>query len=101
MLRVPCTTSFEEVRKRLYDKFVGQEGVPLSESFTIAYLLPPPASDDSAKTGKGRARSSSISSATIADCTQVCFITSEKEWEQVIVQNASTKLSFRILDSPT
>jgi len=100
MLRVPCTTSFEEVRKRLYDKFVGQEGVPLSESFTVAYVLAPVAPAELAEPGKRHARSNYLSSAMIADCTQMRFVTSEKEWEQVIVANASTKLTLRILDTP-
>jgi len=94
MLRVPRETTFAEIRQRLYNKFVGQEGVPLSQEFSVAFVLPSntPASSPT----KGRLRSSSVSS---ADKMLLQFIQSESDWEEIISTLDSSKVTLRILDS--
>ena len=97
MLRTPRTISFEELRKRIYDKFVVQEGVPLSESFSVAHIIPPP-------TDHTRSRSNSVSSTGtgVANATEMSFITSQTEWEQVVSgTHIMDKLTLRILDTPS
>ena len=42
MLRASRTTSFVELKKRLYDKFVKQEGLRLSRRLTVVSVRPPP-----------------------------------------------------------
>ncbi|KAF8896111.1 hypothetical protein BD779DRAFT_1494038, partial [Infundibulicybe gibba] len=76
VLRVARDATFEEVRRRLYNKFVGQEGVPLSHSFTVAFMHPQPAVPQSVRT---RSRSNSVSS--VAERTEMSFITSQPEWD--------------------
>jgi hypothetical protein len=93
-LRTPRSISFDELRRRLYDKFVRQEGMPLSESFTIALQSPnSPISDI-------RSGSNSAMSTSVSDATQMCFITSQAEWEQAISSIGFVdKLTLRVLDT--
>ncbi|KAF8169759.1 hypothetical protein BJ912DRAFT_998807 [Pholiota molesta] len=44
LLRVSREMSLTEVRQRIYNKFVGQEGIPLANDFAIAFAHPTPKS---------------------------------------------------------
>ncbi|KAF8628039.1 hypothetical protein AX15_004154 [Amanita polypyramis BW_CC] len=91
VLRISSVTSYEGLRERLYDKFAGQEGLPLSKSFTIALTSPtrqPPS--------VGRARSGSVSSVEHME-----FISSQSDWDNVVSAHVGTKLTLRILDIPS
>ena len=80
LLRVHRSISFEEARSKIYEKFVTQEGVPLSESFALAFL--PPAPIDYSKP---RPRSDSMSSSVgFPDLAHMRFISSQREWEQAV-----------------
>ncbi|KIM40537.1 hypothetical protein M413DRAFT_445979 [Hebeloma cylindrosporum] len=94
LLRVSSETSFAEVRLRLYNKFVGQEGVPLSQNFTVAFV---PATQSPTQTSprKDRLRSASVSS---ADRMELIFINSDADWEQITSCAGGSKLTLRILD---
>ncbi|KAF8959503.1 hypothetical protein BDZ97DRAFT_1837439 [Flammula alnicola] len=87
LLRVARETAFADVRQRLYSKFVGQEGIPLSQDFAIAFvpssLLSP---------SKGRKRPSS------AENMELRFISSDLDWEQLITSANGSKLTLRVLD---
>ncbi|KAG0702470.1 hypothetical protein DFH29DRAFT_830354 [Suillus ampliporus] len=98
MLRVPRSLSFTEVRHRLYDKFVRQEGVPLSESFVVALLVPAPAIEKSG----GRPYAGSISSAAAADKDNVVlqFVKSNDDWDQAICKYGN-KVLVRVIGSRT
>jgi hypothetical protein len=101
MLRTSREISFEELRKRLYDKFVIQEGIPLSESFFVAYTMPcyPPTISDNT-----RSRTNSMSSTATgdADPKRMSFITSQTEWEQVASSTSfMDKLTLHIFDTPS
>jgi hypothetical protein len=91
VLRVSKAISYEELRERLHDKFVGQEGLPLSSSFTIALTNP-----IRRGTSKGRSRSSSVSSAEHME-----FITSQRNWDSVVASYDGGKLTLRILETST
>lgn len=91
VLRVSKATSYEELRDRLHDKFVGQEGLPLSSSFTIALTNP-----IRRGTSRGRSRSSSVSSAEYME-----FITSQRNWDSVVASYDGGKLTLRILETST
>ncbi|KAF8348931.1 hypothetical protein F5887DRAFT_948381 [Amanita rubescens] len=90
-LRVSRTISYGELRERLYDKFVIQEGLPLSKSFTIALTNP-----IRRRTSRGRSRSSSVSSVEHME-----FISSQRNWDSVVTSYDGGKLTLRILETTT
>jgi hypothetical protein len=94
LLRVPSETSFTEVRQRLYNKFIGQEGVPLSREFTVGFVPATPSPTQSSFP-KDRLRSASVSS---ADRMELIFISSDADWEKIISSAGGCKLTLRILD---
>ncbi|KAG1770947.1 hypothetical protein EDD22DRAFT_948154 [Suillus occidentalis] len=96
MLRIPRSLSFTEVRQRLYDKFVRQEGVPLSESFVVAILVPPPVIE---KPG-GRPYAPSFSSMADKDNAVLHFVKSNDDWDQAIYKYGN-KVLLRVIGSRT
>lgn len=72
-----------DVRQRLYNKFIGQEGIPLSQAYKVAFVPPnPPAR-------------------TEANRIDIQLITSELDWEQLTSSLQGNKITLRILDIPT
>ena len=98
MLRVQRDTSFEDVRQRLYNKFVGQEGIPLSNDFAIAMVVPSRSSLSSV--GTEQSRDSLSLSLSSADKLELHFIDTQDDWEQVVLVRDSNKVMLRILDTP-
>lgn len=96
LLRVNEDISYKEMRQRVYNKFVGQEGIPLSESFTITFLQPLQTTTTTTTT-KTRARSSSVSSDS--GTTQLHMVTSQSDWENVTASLEGPKLTLRITDN--
>ncbi|KAF8840182.1 hypothetical protein BDN67DRAFT_968884 [Paxillus ammoniavirescens] len=96
MLRAPRHLSFEEVRQKLYNKFIQTGRSPISESFAMALLVPPPAE----KSGNGRPRAGSLSSLGPTDVNKAVlhFITSQDEWDEVITFQGS-RILLRIIGS--
>ncbi|KAF8150697.1 hypothetical protein B0H34DRAFT_729893 [Crassisporium funariophilum] len=92
LLRISREITLCELRQRLYNKFVGQEGVPLSQTFCVAFVPPTPVSPN-----HGRLRSASTSS---ADRMELQFINSESEWEHLVSTIEGQKITLRILDAP-
>lgn len=84
LLRVSRGIGFAEVRQRLYNKFIGQEGIPLSQAFNIDFVTPNPAP-----------------CATLANQTDAQPITLESDWEQLMSTVQGPKITLRILDGPT
>lgn len=99
MLRVSRDTPFEEVRQRLYNKFVGQEGIPLSKEFAVAMVIPSITSPSPAKSSSSSMLSRS-SSEYSADKMELHFIDSQDDWEQVVLVREGPKVTLRILDAP-
>ena len=91
VLRVSKAISYEDLRERLRDKFVIQEGHPLSSSFTIALTNP-----IRRGTSRGRGRSGSVSSVEHME-----FITSQRNWDSVVASYDGGKLTLRILETTT
>ncbi|TFK27768.1 hypothetical protein FA15DRAFT_701570 [Coprinopsis marcescibilis] len=79
MLKVAQEMVYSEVRQRIYNKFVGQEGVPLSQSFLIVY---------STVTGKD-ALTPPGSPAMIISC--------EDDWRDVLEIYEGPKLTLSIV----
>ncbi|KIK80915.1 hypothetical protein PAXRUDRAFT_15530 [Paxillus rubicundulus Ve08.2h10] len=96
MLRAPRHLSFEEVRQKLYDKFIQTGRSPISESFAMALLVPPPAE----RSGTGWPRAGSLSSLGSTDINKAVlhFITSQDEWDEVIAFQG-TRILLRIIGS--
>jgi hypothetical protein len=97
--RTPRDVAFDEVRRRLYEKFVNQEKVPLSKTFSIAYMLPATMiQSDHVDPARARCRSDSLSPTGVLDQTQMRFVTSQVEWEMVVASAGRTKISLRVFE---
>jgi hypothetical protein len=113
MLRVARDVTLQEVRKRLYEKLVGQEGVPLRDerTFAIAYVLPPTlVQPDEVDPSRARPRSNRTRTAD-SEAGSVCggdldeedlrgvrIVTSQVEWEMVVVSAGRGKVNLRVID---
>jgi hypothetical protein len=75
---------FADVRQRLYNKFVGQEGIPLSQAYNVAVVPPNEATAAACSTSVNR--------------TDVQLVTLESDWEQLISTLQGNKITLRILD---
>lgn len=93
LLRVPLNVSLAELRGRIAEKYSKQEGVHVSPSFSIGYILSP---SERATSPKGRPRSNSTSSNLAIQ--SVRYITAETEWRSVI-DNCVGKVSIRLFNA--
>ncbi|KAH9481331.1 hypothetical protein JR316_0005853 [Psilocybe cubensis] len=91
LLRVPRETTLADIRQRLYNKFVGQEGVPLSKSFDIIFVPPSQSSPT-----KDQSSSHSLSPNDLMD---FFFIHSDDEWQEIVSTTSGSKVNLRIMDS--
>ena len=78
LLRVARGMEFAEVKQRLCNKFIGQEGIPLSQTYNVVFV-PPPA----------------------ANRTDVQMIISESDWEELMSTVQGNKITLRIQDDST
>ncbi|KAF9267957.1 hypothetical protein L218DRAFT_995509 [Marasmius fiardii PR-910] len=104
LLRIPKTTPFSVLRTKLREKFAQQEKVTLSDSFTLAFVIPDVVvhSNDvspgsKAKGRRTRERSSSLSSA--GGPVQMALVTCQEQWEKVTNSTELTKITLRVLDT--
>lgn len=95
MLRVSRDTSFDDIRRRLYNKFVGQEGIPLSKEFAVAISVP-----SSSPEKDNCSQQSHCMSVSFSDKMELHFIDTQYDWEQVILTRDSSKVTLKILDAP-
>lgn len=80
MLKVARDIAYPDLRQRIFNKFVGQEGVPLSHSFVVMlHERSSPGSED----GSGGAK----------------VIDSDFEWREMSDTFEGSKLMLRIVDS--
>lgn len=95
VVRVGRDTEFPAIRKRIYDKFVRQENIPLSDSFTLALILPVVKRQDSVIYGnRGRSRSNSLSS---VGAMQMKLLLSQEDWDSAV--GHQPKITLRVLDT--
>ncbi|KAF9563253.1 hypothetical protein CPC08DRAFT_337274 [Agrocybe pediades] len=90
MLRVPRDITLQELKHRLYDKFVNQEHLLLSHSFSVVHALPPSAPSYS-KTQR----------VPFSECTEMRFIDRESDWQKVAMSHQNGKITLRIVDTPS
>lgn len=92
------SVSLADVRSKLQEKFVNQQGVVgLSENFKLAYRMQMPLSPRSG--GGTRSRSGSLTSEVSAfhDPSQLLVISSQKEWRDA-VDGTTAKLTLHIMN---
>lgn len=77
--------SLAEIRQRIYNKFVGQEGIPLAIDFTVAFVLSP---QQLARADRKH----------LSDDAELRFVSTESDWESIIMTTSSSKVTLRILD---
>ncbi|GAW00205.1 hypothetical protein LENED_001706 [Lentinula edodes] len=94
LLRTSRETEFAEVRQRIYDKFLAQEKITLTEAFAIAFVLQDPGEPRSSK-GKGRARSNSLGGGS----SQMILVTNQNDWDRALATTESSKITVRVLDT--
>ncbi|KAJ3757695.1 hypothetical protein EV360DRAFT_83782 [Lentinula raphanica] len=96
LLRVSRDTEFSDVRQRIFDKFLTQEKIELTDAFAIAFILQDRDSGEpmSAK-GKNRARSNSLGGGS----SQMILITNQNDWTRVLATSNSSKVTVRVLDT--
>ncbi|KAF9484414.1 hypothetical protein BDN70DRAFT_850001 [Pholiota conissans] len=90
LLRVSPEMSLVEVRQRIYNKFVGQEGIPLANDFTVAFA--PSTLKSPKKEVRKRPSASSV------DDAELQFISSDSDWAKLIASADGSKITLRILD---
>lgn len=95
-MRVDRDTQFQEIRKRIYDKFVNQEDVPLSDSFSLAFAVPDSTTKGSVGPGRTRGRSSSLSS---PGGMEMNLVVSQGDWDCVVGMTEGNKITLRVLDT--
>jgi len=92
---VPRQIGFAEVRQRLYNKFIGQEGIPLSQTYNIVFVPPnnnPPPPAGSVTTSLANNRT---------DVQVMITLESESDWEQLMSTVQDNKITLRIQDIST
>jgi hypothetical protein len=100
VLRTPRDITFADVRQRIRQKFVNQEEIPLSDSFTMAFVLPANVvQPDQVDPSRARTRTTSLSTAGIPDLTKVRFVRNQVEWSLVVNFAGKEKMVFRIIDT--
>jgi hypothetical protein len=100
MLRTPRDITFADMRQRIQQKFVNQERIPLSDSFTMAFVLPANVvQPDEVDPSRARTRATSLSAVGIPDLTKVRFVRNQVEWSLVVNFAGKEKMVFRIIDT--
>ncbi|KAG6891365.1 hypothetical protein C0992_008076 [Termitomyces sp. T32_za158] len=93
LLRVPEEISYKDLRQRLFNKFVGQEGVALSDSFKVTFLQPVN-KDPTSSTDNSSSRPSSLDN----DDHVLYPVTSAADWENVAASIEGYKLTLLVTD---
>ena len=96
MLRVPRSITFDELRRRIHDKFMQTDKPTICETFAIALMEQVPAE----KVGHGRPRAGSMSSlgSTGTKGAALRFISSQDKWDGVAATYCG-KVLLRIIGS--
>jgi hypothetical protein len=91
LLRAEADLSLDEMRRRLREKFLGQKGVALSDSFSFTYMFP-------AAPGKGERARFSSDACALSDAALVEKIASEDDWARLRASLDGAKLTLRVVD---
>lgn len=90
------SAALADVRSRVHEKLSKEQGIPVTEAFTLAYRPALPSVRQSVSSG--RARSSSVSSVGVKEPGHLRYIFSPVEWHEAIA-TSGTKLTLQVLDN--
>ena len=96
VFRVPIETRFAEIRDKVYDKFVNQEGISLRPDFPLAYLTPARRRSTTSSVYSGIKRSASVGSAS-AHASSLVQIQSQEDWNDIL-RESDGKLTLRVFE---
>lgn len=99
VFRVGFETPYVEIRDKIYDKFVNQEGISLRPDFPLAYLVPEfsrRSTTGSVCPGPTRKRTESVGSVS-ANQSSLLPIQSQEAWDE-IVRDSDGKLTLRVFE---
>lgn len=94
MLRAPWNITFMDLKRRLYDKFVNQQGIFLSHTFSVVLAVRPGSLDSPLP-------SPIFERGPFAERTEMHLIRRESEWRTIVSMNDGSKITLRILDTPS
>jgi hypothetical protein len=100
LIRASLSTPLPDLRLKIREKFASQEGVQLTDNFTIGFNPSVTAADDRSKTvpAKGRPRSQSTSAlGHIGSQPRLRFLIYEEDWMQATASSPG-KLTLHIFD---
>ncbi|KAF8150698.1 hypothetical protein B0H34DRAFT_149015 [Crassisporium funariophilum] len=93
MLRVARDIPFLDLKRRLHNKFVNQEGHLLSLWFSVVLVLP-------SLSSSGSPSAPTRKRVSLADRTEMRFLNCEADWRRTTSTNDGSKITLRILDTP-
>jgi hypothetical protein len=93
MLRISRDSSYTELRQRIFNKFIGQEGIPLSKGFKTTVVV---AHINSPMTHLRKPNASILG--TPGD--ELRMVESQGDWETITYATEGHKFSLRIFDNP-
>ncbi|KJA26238.1 hypothetical protein HYPSUDRAFT_36504 [Hypholoma sublateritium FD-334 SS-4] len=93
MLRAPWNTTLMDLKRRLYDKFVNQQGIFLSHTFSVVLAVRPGSLDSPLP-------SPLFERGPFAERTEMHLIRRESEWRRIVAMNDGSKITLRVLDTP-
>ncbi|KIK55155.1 hypothetical protein GYMLUDRAFT_884031 [Collybiopsis luxurians FD-317 M1] len=115
LLRTSRDIRFSDIRQRIYDKFLVQEKIALTDAFAIAFVMPsesssiaaarkaPPVSvkgKGTTTTTRARSNSDSLAAGTGAQSlNQMILVRNQADWERALATTTSSKITVRILDT--
>jgi hypothetical protein len=99
VFRAASETTYAEIRDKIYDKFVNQEGISLRPDFPLAYLAPVfsrRSTTSSVYSGIVRKRAEGVGSAS-TNKPSLFLIQSQEVWDE-IVRDSDRKLTLRVFE---
>ncbi len=81
-----------DLKRRLYDKFVNQQGIFLSHTFSVVLAVRPGSLNSPLP-------SPLFERGPFAERTEIHLITRESEWRRIVSLNDGSKITLRILDT--
>lgn len=97
VFRAPTEITYAEIRDKIYDKFVNQEGISLRPDFHLAFVAPTSSRrsvTSSVYSGIARKRAGSVGSASSND-SSLLPVQSREVWDEV-VRDSDGKVTLRV-----
>jgi hypothetical protein len=95
MLRVSRDSTYTELRQRIFNKFIGQEGIPLSKEFKITVVV---THTNSPMVHLRKPHISMLGNP--GDELELRMVECQGDWETIAYATEGHKFSLRIFDNP-